>query len=97
MHNETFDDEKAYCVLQALNSVVMALIASHPDPMRLATELRREAEETREYLLDTRNQDEMIENIGIQILRFANFAEQQIPFAGSLHAAAENAEMPITM
>lgn len=73
--DDPFTEEKAYCAIQALHSVVLALIETHPDRPALAAALRSSAEKSRDYFLETKNPDKVIDQIEQAILYFATYAE----------------------
>lgn len=74
---EPFDEDKAYCSIQAINGVLMAMIAAHPNRALLAQELRKGADNAEALLLDTPNADHIIETIQKQITSFAKLAEAE--------------------
>lgn len=72
--DEAFDAEKAYCAIQSINSVLLALIETHPNPAELTLALQRSAEKSRDFLLESKNSDQVIELIEKGILYFATYA-----------------------
>ena len=73
--DQPFDSEKAYCAIQSINSVLLALIETHPNPAELALALQKSAEKSRDFFLEGKNTDRVINLIEEGIIRFAIYAE----------------------
>lgn len=69
--------ERIMASLQALNCAVLALIASHPDPARLAAELEAFALRWEGNAGNSRNSDQVVYGAAAQVRRFAALARNR--------------------